>query len=198
MKNIIRLSFAVSMCLTLVTPSTSFAQGQGNNTKQEEVRDKSHRGRRPTLRDIVEQKKEEAQARQDNSQDKVKHNKADKENKGDYKHSDKENKGNAYGRNKGELSGREFGQARAATAQLTGEQKRQYLQETITYGDNKARDARTRINNALETLEQDRKARKITEDTYYERKARISRVEQAVKALEEKILAGKQLIVTLN
>lgn len=61
-------------------------------------------------------------------------------------------KGNAYGKNKGEMSGREFGQARAAAAKkLQGEIRE--LDQKVTNGEEVVQKARTEIKQAEENLE---------------------------------------------
>ena len=61
-------------------------------------------------------------------------------------------KGNAYGKNKGDMSGREFGQARAAAAKKLEEEIRQ-LDQKVNNGEQVVRQARTEIQQAEENLE---------------------------------------------
>jgi len=175
---------------------TAYAQGNSNNNKEatgqgkpEKDKDKADRehNRPQRLRDMVKEQKEKAKA--ESEKNKAKNNGQNKPEK-----ADKENNGKAYGKNKGELSGREFGQARAASAKLNSQQKHQVLQETVTNGDEKVTDARGRLSRALEELERRRKAGTITDAEYNDKKATATRTEKAIQTLEERINAAKILV----
>ncbi|HNS17156.1 MAG TPA: hypothetical protein PKH94_09845 [Bacteroidales bacterium] len=109
-----------------------------------------------------------------------------------YQHRvEKEPQGNAYGKNKGDLQGKEFGQQRAEEARLNRDVKGKELDEKIVQGEAKAKEARERIERAKAQLEKDKKEGKITEQIYQERKERISKAEQALSNLEFSIQKGK-------
>lgn len=106
-------------------------------------------------------------------------------------HVEKDQQGNAYGKNKGDLQGKEFGQERAEQARLSQETKSKELNETILQGEEKVKEARERIRVAKEKLEQDKKEGRISDQVFQERKERISKAEQALSELEVSIEKGK-------
>lgn len=193
--NIYTWALTIALSMSCAVP-TAFAQGNSNNNKeaagqgkQENANDKANRehNRPQRLRDMVKEQKEKAKAESEKS--KAKNNGQNKPEK-----ADKENNGKAYGKNKGELSGREFGQARAESAKLNRQQKHQVLQETVANGDEKVTEARGRLSRALEELERRRKAGTITDTEYNEKKATATRAEKAIQTLEEKLNAAKVLV----
>ncbi|MBP6977881.1 MAG: hypothetical protein PHD61_03655 [Bacteroidales bacterium] len=112
-----------------------------------------------------------------------------------YQHRVEKNEpqGNAYGKNKGDLQGKEFGQQRADQAKLNREVKGKELDDKIVQGEAKVKEARDRIERAKEQLERDKKEGKITEQVYQERKEKISKAEQALSDLEFNIDMGKKV-----
>ncbi len=109
-----------------------------------------------------------------------------------YEHRvEKDQQGHAYGKDKEDLGGKEFGQQRAEQARLNREVKGKELDETIHQGEVKAKEAREKIERAKEQLERDKKAGKISEQVYQERKEKISKAEQALSDLEYNIEKGK-------
>ena len=109
-----------------------------------------------------------------------------------YEHRvEKDQQGHAYGKNKGDLEGKEFGQERARQAQLNRENKSKELNETIIQGEEKVKEARERIRVAKEKLEQDKKEGRISDQVFQERQERISKAEQALSNLEVSIEKGK-------
>jgi len=195
------LKIGIALCLSLIVlmEQNGFAQGKSDKaTKNEKLteeqqakREELRKKNRPTrIKDIVEQKREEAKAKSEqngkgNGNKEGKEAKSDKGNNG---------KGNAYGKNKGELSGREFGQARSASAKLNSQQKREVLQQTITSGDTKVTEARGRLSRAVEELERKRKTGTITDAEYNEKQVTITRAEKAIQVLEERVNAAKALV----
>jgi colicin import membrane protein len=205
MKNITRtISLALTIGISVLAADMALAQqGKGNKKeeeqtnqqkgKSEQAKGKEHSNRPANPRERAEERGAEAKA---NAQHNKAEEKSAKGNKG--KDDDKTNNGNAYGKNKGELSGREFGQARAASARLNNEEKQEKLNKVVTEGDEKVTEARGRVARALEELERNRKARTISDAEYNEKKARITRAEQAIQVLEEKVREGKALTVTIE
>ena len=65
-------------------------------------------------------------------------------------------RGNAYGRNKGGLEGRDFGQARAEEARMKNQEKKSELDKRVEDGEQKTVQARERIRVAREDLEKEK------------------------------------------
>ena len=106
---------------------------------------------------------------------------------------EKDNEGNAYGRKKGDLEGKEFGQARAEQAKMEQHKKEFELGNSVMEGEAKVKESREKINAAREKLEADRKAKKISESQYKEKKEKIDKAEKAVDDLEMEIQRGKEI-----
>ncbi|WP_162427832.1 hypothetical protein [Pontibacter pudoricolor] len=203
MKNITRhISLALTIGISVLTTDLALAQqGKGHKKEEEQTtqqkgradqdKEKEHSNRPANPRERAAKRRAEAKA---NAQ----HNKAEEKSAKGNNGKDKANNGNAYGKNKGELSGREFGQARAAAARLSNEEKQEKLNKVVTEGDEKVTEARGRVARALEELERNRKANTISDAEYNERKAKITRVEKAIQVLEEKVRDGKQLVITIE
>jgi len=102
-------------------------------------------------------------------------------------------KGNAYGKNKGGLEGRDFGQARAEAARMQQQEKKAELDRTVTDNEGKITQAKEKIKVAREDLEKQKASGKVKEKEYQERKGKIDNAERAVNDLEQKIQKGKNL-----
>ena len=202
MKNITRnISLALTIGLSVLTADMALAQ-QGKGNKKSEVAEEEHASKQHGKSDKAKEKESgnrptDPRARAEERRAEAKAKAQQQGNKAEEKEA-KGNNGNAYGKNKGELSGREFGQARAAAAQLNNQEKQEKLSKVVTEGDAKVTEARGRVARALEELERNRKARSISDAEYNERKARITRAEQAIQVLEQKVLEGKQLVITVE
>ncbi|MEJ8758645.1 hypothetical protein WG947_16650 [Pontibacter sp. H259] len=198
MMRTIKFGYAICFSLLVLLGQNAIAQGKSGKSEQatEEQKEKQSELRqkhRPVrIKDVVEQKREEARAK-GNMQHPEKGNKG---NKGNNHQAEKGNngKGNAYGKNKGELSGREFGQARAAQARLTSAEKKQKLTQVVATGNDKATEAKGRLNRAIEELERKRAAGIISDTEYKEKQVTISRTEKAIQILEEKVNAARVLV----
>ncbi|AMM52525.1 hypothetical protein TH61_16910 [Rufibacter sp. DG15C] len=196
------LGLALGACLTAFAPFVSSAQqGKGQNKKEA---NQGHDDQDKNLKQKgkSDQAKEKGRGNNANSlknngnQNRDKAGNNNNNNNNQNRDKDKvaqDNEGNAYGKDKGDLSGREFGQQRATQARLTGEQRRERLDNSVVEGDKKVKDARTKIAKAREALEKDRSGKKLTDAQYNEKKARIERTERAVQVLEEKINEGRAL-----
>ncbi|NDK56837.1 hypothetical protein [Pontibacter fetidus] len=190
------IGVAFVLGLSVLATSVVYAQGKGHAKKEEQETTEQQKGKseearerrhKPSsIKDVVESKREEAKAKG-----------AQKDHKNaatEHRKPEKENNGNAYGKNKGELSGREFGQARAAQAQLTAEERKENLGKAVEDGDKKVKESKEKIARAKEALEKDKKDKKLTDAGYNEKKARIERAEKAVQVLEEKVNAAKTIV----
>jgi len=102
-------------------------------------------------------------------------------------------RGNAFGKNKGGLEGRDFGQARAEEARMKNQEKKSELDRKVEDGEQRTVQARERIRVAREELEKEKGAKKINDETYQQKKEKIDNAEKAVIDLEEKIKKGKSV-----
>ena len=106
---------------------------------------------------------------------------------------EKSNKGNAYGKNKGDLEGKEFGQDRALAAKSKNIEKKKELRRSLSDASSKINDANVRIKKARAGLERSYKDGEISEKEYKEKTDRIEKAEKRIKDLEEKIAKNKRL-----
>ncbi len=104
-------------------------------------------------------------------------------------------KRHAYGKDKGSLEGKEFGQNRAEQAKLKKEWNKNELKRAVGCGEYKISAAKEKIETAKEELEKDKKARKISEREYQLMKDKIAQAEKAVGELESKVQAGRQMLI---
>jgi colicin import membrane protein len=112
----------------------------------------------------------------------------------DFKQEDQgKSKGNAYGRNKGDLQGKEFGQARAEQARLQQQEKRAELDTTLVQGENKIMQAREKIRISREDLDKEKAGRRITDKEYQLKQEKLDYAEEAVNQLEKKIIEARRL-----
>ena len=81
--------------------------------------------------------------------------------------------GNAYGKNKGDLKGRDFGQARAEQARMQQQVREAELDTHLAKGEEKVAKSRERIRVAREELEKERAGRKISDKDYQLKKEKI-------------------------
>ncbi|BDS12410.1 hypothetical protein [Aureispira anguillae] len=130
--------------------------------------------------------------------DKIKKGK-EKEHKENGNHSEKKDKvaekgkGHAYGKNKGDLSGKEFGQARAAEAKLKNETKKKEAKTSIQKGEDTVTKAKDKIAAAKEQLEKDFTDKKLTQEEYTAKKDKIALIEEKAAELQEELKKGKKI-----
>ena len=124
---------------------------------------------------------------QDPKQMRKQNKKAKKEKK------EKSNNGNAFGKDKGELEGKEFGQERASQARMKKEEKKKELDMTVDKNEQKVKDAKEKIKQSKEKLENDKAAGTVTEEEYQDKKEKIEQAEKAVLDLETKINKAKEM-----
>ncbi len=106
---------------------------------------------------------------------------------------EKDQQGHAYGKNKGELEGREFGQARAEQARMEQHKKEYELGASVMESEAKVKESREKIAAAKEKLENDKKAKKISDVEYKEKKEKIDKAERAVDNLEMQVKKAKEM-----
>ncbi|MBN2274837.1 MAG: hypothetical protein JXK95_10925 [Bacteroidales bacterium] len=106
---------------------------------------------------------------------------------------EKEKEGHAYGKNKGDLKGREYGQSRAEQARMEQHKKETELEHSVSEGEAKVKEGREKVRVAREKLEKDKKEQKLSETEYKEKKEKIDKAEKALDDLEMKVKKGKGL-----
>jgi colicin import membrane protein len=199
-KHIIRtlgLSMAIGLTVTLAESAVA-QQGRGNANKQatEAREEQDAREKNQNARANAERGNQKGTPKNDREKDRQEREQRDRaqSQKGEPHKTNNDGKGNAYGRDKDGMSGREFGQNRAAEARMTGEQRRAELVTTVDAGDEKVREARERIARAKDELEKNRRGGRMSETELNERRAAIERAETAVRVLEERVNAGRARI----
>ncbi len=108
--------------------------------------------------------------------------------------SGQKNKGNAYGKNKGELSGREFGMQRSKEAR---ERFVQRYTESNRKNANVAQvlsDLETKLQTAKANLEKRKKTGTLSGDALKEKEDRIQKAEKKISALREKLKLTKEML----
>jgi colicin import membrane protein len=159
MKNVILIS--IIGAFLFFAPNQSFAQTQGQE-KREEAKEK---------RDKAQDKREEAKDSRE-KQDKL----------------SKDNQGHAYGKDKGNMSGREFGQHRAEMARNKANYARTRLQET----ENVLIFQKERLRTLERTVEEDARKPNADRNLIEERKMRIRQAEERLSKLEVALNESKE------
>lgn len=106
------------------------------------------------------------------------------------------NEGNAYGRHRGEISGKEFGKLRSEVARQQYSAKKNKLDESVTRGNEKVKTAREKIEAAEKDIERQKKERKISDVVYQEKVAQIEKAKQKARELEKQLEETFSLPVT--
>ena len=102
-------------------------------------------------------------------------------------------KAHAYGKDKGELEGKKFGQSRAEQARMEQHKKEFELGTSVVEGEAKVKESREKIAAAKEKMEKDKKEKKISEAEYKEKKEKIEKAEKAVDDLEMQVKKAKEM-----
>ncbi len=92
-------------------------------------------------------------------------------------------RGHAYGRDKGGMHGRDFGQARAAAAR-SKEEKQEIVREVAVEVEEGVRRTTTRVEEARETIEERRRRGEISEEEYEKRTRRVEEIEKEIEQIE--------------
>jgi chromosome segregation ATPase len=96
--------------------------------------------------------------------------------------------GRALGRNKGDLSGRELGQAVAAQARM------QSAEEKIGEVESKSSEGRMKIAEARQKLEEKKNRNEMTEEQYLAKKAELDAIEKEMERIEAESVKQKDKI----
>lgn len=172
MKNIKRVPLFLLIIAFLAAGNNSMAQERENRGKTAKEMNKASEQEKQKGKEKVKKEKEFKQM---------------KENEGDM------GQGNAYGKNKGDLSGRDFGQARAEQARMHQDAREAELDSHIARGEERVIQSRERIRVAREELEKEKAGRKISEKDYQLKKEKIDNTEKAVGELDDKVRRGRRL-----
>lgn len=141
----------------------------------------------------AEKVEEAAETEADKVKDTAEKVKKDKELKQNKENEGDKGQGHAYGKNKGDLQGRDFGQARAEQARMQQQAREADLDSQIEKGDQKVAQSRERIRVAREELEKEKAGRRISEKDYQLKKEKIDNAEKAVDEYEQKVNSGRGL-----
>lgn len=127
-------------------------------------------------------KEKEKKAKADSVAGEVEEVKADKVKNDQQK--DTVTRGNAYGKNKGELKGRDFGKVRSAEARAKLKTKIEEMDKEIAVKEKSAEENRKKVADAEAKLEQQKKAKKINDKTYREKMAQVAEAKKRVTRLD--------------
>ncbi len=190
------LPVTVIIVALLISGGEALAQQQaGRDKAKKEVNQAKQKGKEKVKEadEVLQKEQEEATEAVEKEAEKTREAE-EKEMKKTGEAAEKEagkGKGNAYGRNKGGLEGRDFGQARAEEARMKNQEKKSELDKKVEDGEQKSAQARERIRVAREKLEKQKASGKVKDDEYQQKKGKIDAAEKAVNDLEEKIKKGK-------
>jgi len=152
---------------------TGIAQNEKGKGKSKDGKGKSERtGDKPEKGSKGKGKSGEAKEKKSNN------GKSDVDNAKSKK--EKSNNGNAYGKNKGDLSGKEFGQERAASAKLK-------KAESISHGNDVVSSSQVKINEARAKVQQQKSSGEISEKEALEKEVKIKKAESKLAELEEEL-----------
>ena len=155
--------------------------------KKEQMREAKQdmkEGMKGEKRELKESMKEEKREMKEGMKE------AKREMKGEMKEA--KNKGKAYGKNKGNLEGREFGQARASDAKSRIEKEEAEMADRDEY----IVKSKNQIAIAKKSLQGQIEAGNISKEDIVAKQARIGRAEQRLKDYEARIIDGKQKLST--
>ncbi len=99
--------------------------------------------------------------------------------------------GHAYGNEKKESAQKELGQDRAQQVERYREERKKELNEAMTHGTVKIKEAKEKVRLSKEKLEKDKSS--LSETEYRTRKEKIEKAEKGIMDLEKKIKQGEAL-----
>lgn len=179
----------------------SNAQGQGQAKKQEaQEKATEKRENRPAApgKEDTEKAQDKKPDDKGKPEEKGKPEQAGKARDGEEKDIDSElerkespGKAHAYGRHKGDMSGKEFGQMRSDEAKSRMREKITAAEAELNEEEKRVNENRKKVEEARERNENARKEKRIDEKQYEERKARIEEADKKVKAAEDKVKTEK-------
>lgn len=201
LKNIIALIF----CIGVIGNQNVIAQGKTEkvNINQNKEVNEAHKAEMKALQeDMKTATPEEKEQIKDRMKDLKDEMKEDRDDVKDYYKEKKEkveqrledddvDDGNAYGKYKGDMSGREFGQARAAEAKNMVNNEMEVIREKELLVDR----SRRRIETARSRADEAHKNNEITDEELEERNEKIRKAEEKLNELDDTIKKGKENMV---
>lgn len=118
--------------------------------------------------------------------------------KKDDKKPDHENNGNAYGKNKGELSGREFGQQRAADAKAAAQSRKENAGQTIKLHEVQIQTNESKISDAREKVKLQKQKGEISAKEEQLKLQKITLAETKVKEMKVIVDTQKKELEKVN
>jgi colicin import membrane protein len=100
--------------------------------------------------------------------------------------------GHAYGRNKGDLKGRDFGKLRSTEARAKIKADIETKEKEVHEKDSIVSENNRKVNEAEARNEKAKADKKVSEKVYQEKKLRIEEARRKVKGLEEDVAARKE------
>lgn len=223
MKTILKL-VVVALLIGVQPAIAQKGKGKGLQKKAEKIEQTVQKGKNEQTRPVEESTNEDLEEKMANKEkrdrkireERERENRKDEEdddyndddgNNDESKKSKKEKKikvkenngqGNAYGKNKGNLTGREFGQERARQAKLNKETKQEELSNVVDVNSEKTKTAREKVNEKLEELEKMKEKGEVSEKEYGAKVEKIEEVKKQIFDLEEKMKKAKQIVLEKN
>jgi len=102
-----------------------------------------------------------------------------------------EGKGHAYGKNKGDMSGKEFGKARAEEAKVTNQKKTIETKVSMDKAEESIKKAYDRLDQKQVEFKKDLDSGKITQADYDSKTEQVNKALSHMAELQKKILAGR-------
>jgi colicin import membrane protein len=166
------LLVAATVCYTEVA-----AQKKDHPKKNEKAKggkeDKEEKDDDDSDETSAEKKVKEEKEKADKEKDK------DKDSRGDG-----QGKGHAYGKNKGELSGRDFGKVRSTEAKNKLKAKLDEMDTEIATNEKTAEENRKKVAEAEAKVEKEKAEKKVTEKTYKDKIRTIAEAKKKVSKLD--------------
>jgi uncharacterized membrane protein len=185
MKKLILLTSVMLVSIVICAQNPRAQQGVGKEKKEEakeKVQDHTKQGQQKAdqARKMVNQADEKGQQAAGQIVEKTEQALEQGREAGEVR----EPQGKAYGRDKGGLSGRDFGQARAAAAR-NREEKEAVTREVATEVKEGVNRTKTRVEDVREKLVERVRNREISEEEYGRKIQRIKEIEEEVERIEE-------------
>lgn len=177
MKNILLIGMIGAFLF--FAPEQTFAQAHGQE-KREAAKENQ---------DKAQEKREEAKKKRDKAQDNREKAKDSRERQDKLS---KDNQGPAYGRDKGDMTGREFGQHRAEMARNKVEHANTRIMET----ENLIFSQRERLRTLKQSAEEEAKRPNADKKAIEEREIRIRHAEERLSQLEDALKESRERLRT--
>ncbi len=111
---------------------------------------------------------------------------------------DQKSKGNAFGKNKGNLSGKEFGQQRAEETKIAAQEKKAYAEQKISEQEERIQANEEKIEMAKEKVKKERVDGEISAEEEAIKYEKIEQAEEKVKKMKDAIAKGIKDIEALK